>query len=101
MGQPRVLKNAKILVANTAMDTDKVKIFGSRFRVESPEQLAELSGLSLEGCAPIIEFAEREAERPEREAADLARLKRYTLSYKFLTDQLGEADYRELMARHG
>ncbi|MGQ0635477.1 MAG: transcription termination factor NusA [Planctomycetaceae bacterium] len=37
--------------------------------VIEPEQLAELSGLSLEGCAPIIEFAEREAERLEREAA--------------------------------
>jgi len=37
--------------------------------VIEPDQLAELSGLSLEDTAPIVEFAEREAERLEREAA--------------------------------
>jgi N utilization substance protein A len=37
--------------------------------VIEPDQLAELSGLSIEDCAPIVEFAEREAERLEREAA--------------------------------
>jgi hypothetical protein len=33
--QPRRIENAKILVANTAMDTDKIKIYGSRVRVDS------------------------------------------------------------------
>lgn len=42
LGQPKQLKDAKILVANTPMDTDKVKVFGSRFKVDSPEQLATL-----------------------------------------------------------
>lgn len=37
--------------------------------VIEPDQLAELSGLSLEDCQPIIEYAERESERLEREAA--------------------------------
>lgn len=37
--------------------------------VIEPDQLAELSGLSLEECAPIIEFAEKESERLEREVA--------------------------------
>jgi N utilization substance protein A len=37
--------------------------------VIEPDQLAELSGLSIDDCAPIIEFAEREAERLERETA--------------------------------
>jgi N utilization substance protein A len=37
--------------------------------VIEPEQLAELSGLSLEECAPIVEYAERESERLERETA--------------------------------
>lgn len=37
--------------------------------VIEPDQLAELSGLSLDDCAPIVEFAERESERLEREAA--------------------------------
>src|SRR5262245_17748866 len=37
--------------------------------VIEPDQLAELSGLTLDECAPIIEFAEKEAERLERETA--------------------------------
>jgi (p)ppGpp synthase/HD superfamily hydrolase len=39
--------------------------------------------------------------RPDRAARDLARVSRYMLSYKFLTDRLGEGDYRALMALHG
>lgn len=30
VGQPRRIENAKILIANTPMDTDKIKIYGSR-----------------------------------------------------------------------
>ncbi len=33
--QPKRIENAKILVANTAMDTDKIKIYGARVRVDS------------------------------------------------------------------
>merc|ERR1712209_356098 len=33
--QPKRIENAKILIANTPMDTDKIKVFGSRVRVES------------------------------------------------------------------
>lgn len=36
--------------------------------------------------------------RPARIDADLARVRRYLLSYKFLTDQITEAEYRSLMA---
>ena len=39
--------------------------------------------------------------RVERIARDLARIHRYVLSYKFLTDQLSETDYRSLMKLHG
>jgi hypothetical protein len=39
--------------------------------------------------------------RVERIARDLARIHRYVLSYKFLTDQLSEEAYRSLMALHG
>jgi len=35
--------------------------------------------------------------RPQRLQADLARIRRYVLSYKFLTDQLSEQQYRSLM----
>ena len=40
--QPKVIENAKILIANTSMDTDKIKIFGSRVRVDSTAKLAEI-----------------------------------------------------------
>ena len=40
--QPKRMENAKILIANTAMDTDKIKIFGARVTVESTAGLAEI-----------------------------------------------------------
>ena len=36
------ITDAKILIANTSMDTDKVKIFGAKFKVDSTSKLAEL-----------------------------------------------------------
>ncbi|KAK7432123.1 T-complex protein 1 subunit beta [Neonectria magnoliae] len=42
VNQPKRLEKAKILVANTSMDTDKVKIFGARVKVTSTSKLAEL-----------------------------------------------------------
>ncbi len=36
--------------------------------------------------------------RPQRLRQDLARIRRYALSYKFLTDQITEEQYRALMA---
>lgn len=41
-GQPSTIKNARILLANTSMDTDKVKIYGSRVKVDSLNQVAEI-----------------------------------------------------------
>ena len=35
MNQPHRIEKARILVANTAMDTDKIKVFGSRVRVDA------------------------------------------------------------------
>ena len=51
VGQPRRLENCKILIANTSMDTDKIKIYGSRVRVDSMNKVAE------------IEMAEKEKMR--------------------------------------
>lgn len=51
VGQPKRLENVKILVANTAMDTDKIKIYGARVRVDSMQKVAD------------IEKAEREKMR--------------------------------------
>lgn len=42
VGQPKRLENPRILIANTAMDTDKIKIFGSQIRVQSPQELAKI-----------------------------------------------------------
>merc|ERR1719334_1064374 len=42
MFQPKRIENAKILIANTPMDTDKIKVFGSRVKVENVSQIAEL-----------------------------------------------------------
>jgi len=42
VGQPKRVENAKILIANTAMDTDKIKIFGASVQAESPEQIAAI-----------------------------------------------------------
>ena len=58
IGQPRTLTNAKILVANTAMDTDKIKIFGAKVKVDSISQLAEVEAAEKEKmkakCMKII-----------------------------------------------
>jgi len=42
VGQPRRIENARILIANTPMDTDKIKIYGSRVRVDSMLKVAEI-----------------------------------------------------------
>ena len=42
VGSPRRIENAKILVANTAMDTDKIKIMGSKVKVDSTTELANI-----------------------------------------------------------
>jgi len=41
-GCPRRKENAKVLVANTPMDNDKIKIFGSKVRVDSMMKVAEI-----------------------------------------------------------
>merc|ERR1712165_134013 len=40
--QPKKIENAKILIANTPMDTDKIKVFGSRVKVDSVSKVADL-----------------------------------------------------------
>merc|ERR1719278_1180556 len=42
MHQPQRVENAKILIANTPMDTDKIKVFGSWVKVDNVSQIAEL-----------------------------------------------------------
>ena len=40
--QPKRIENAKILIANTPMDTDKIKVFGSHIKVDSMAKIADL-----------------------------------------------------------
>lgn len=42
LNQPKRIENARILIANTPMDTDKIKVFGSRVKVDSVAKVAEL-----------------------------------------------------------
>merc|ERR1712203_939232 len=42
VGQKKVLEDCKILVANCQMDTDKIKIYGARVKVDSFEAVAEI-----------------------------------------------------------
>lgn len=42
IGCPKVKENPKVLVANTPMDHDKIKIFGSKVRVDSMMKVAEI-----------------------------------------------------------
>lgn len=42
VGMPKRRENCKVLVANTPMDTDKIKIFGSRVKVDSLEAVQEI-----------------------------------------------------------
>lgn len=42
VGCPKRLENAKILIANTAMDTDKIKIFGGKGVVDSMAELQKI-----------------------------------------------------------
>lgn len=42
VGQPKKIENAKILVANTSMDTDKIKIYGARVKADSLSKVADI-----------------------------------------------------------
>ena len=54
--QPKKVENARILIANTPMDTDKIKVFGSRVRVESVAKVAELEVAEKEKMAEKVTF---------------------------------------------
>lgn len=42
VGQHKKVENCKVLVANTPMDTDKIKIYGARVKVDSFEAVQAL-----------------------------------------------------------
>lgn len=42
IGCPKMVENPRVLVANTSMDHDKIKIFGSKVKVDSMLKIAEI-----------------------------------------------------------
>jgi len=42
VGSPKRLENATVMIANTSMDTDKIKVFGTRVRADSANKVAEI-----------------------------------------------------------
>lgn len=52
--QPQCIENARILIANTPMDTDKIKVFGARVKVESVAKVAELELAEKEKMADKV-----------------------------------------------
>ncbi|KIK70955.1 hypothetical protein GYMLUDRAFT_33045 [Collybiopsis luxurians FD-317 M1] len=42
VNSPKRMENARIMIANTSMDTDKIKIFGAQVKVDGTGKLAEL-----------------------------------------------------------
>jgi len=54
--QPKRVENAKILIGNTSMDTDKIKVFGSRVRVDGVAKVAELELAEKEKMADKVDM---------------------------------------------
>ena len=42
IGSPKRMENCKIIVANTPMDYDKIKIYGTKVKVDSMDKIAEI-----------------------------------------------------------
>ena len=54
-GCPKSKKKARVLVANTPMDHDKIKIFGSKVRVDSMMKVAEIEEAEKEKMKRKVE----------------------------------------------
>ena len=54
IGQPKRLEKAKVMVANTAMDTDKIKIYGARVKVDSLSKVAAIEQACSQGINQIV-----------------------------------------------
>jgi len=56
MHQPKRVENAKILIANTPMDTDKIKVFGSRVKTDNVARIAEIELAEKEKMKDKVEM---------------------------------------------
>lgn len=55
IGCPRRVENAKILLANTPMDYDKIKIYGTRVKVDEIDKVAEIEAAEREKMKDKVE----------------------------------------------
>jgi T-complex protein 1 subunit beta len=55
VGQPHRVENAKILIANTSMDTDKIKIYGGKVKVDSLMKVSEIEEAEKEKMRNKVE----------------------------------------------
>ncbi|KIJ59421.1 hypothetical protein HYDPIDRAFT_162437 [Hydnomerulius pinastri MD-312] len=55
VNSPKRMENVNILIANTSMDTDKIKVFGARVKVDSTGKLAELERAEREKMKTKVE----------------------------------------------
>jgi T-complex protein 1 subunit beta len=56
VNQPKRVEKARILIANTPMDTDKIKVFGSRVKVDSIAKVAEIELAEKEKMKDKVEL---------------------------------------------
>lgn len=54
-GSDKIRKNAKIMVANTPMDYDKIKIYGSRVKVDSMDKVSEIENAEKDKMRKKVE----------------------------------------------
>ena len=66
VNQPKRVENATILIANTPMDTDKIKIFGAKVKVDATGKLAELERAEK---VTVINLGENEGKGRENQIA--------------------------------
>jgi T-complex protein 1 subunit beta len=52
VGCPKRIENAKILIANTAMDADKIKVYGAKVKTDSVEVVAEIEEVERVSAFP-------------------------------------------------
>jgi T-complex protein 1 subunit beta len=55
IGCPRRVENAKILLANTPMDYDKIKIYGTKVKVDEIDKVAEIEAAEREKMKSKVE----------------------------------------------
>ena len=83
--QPQKITDAKILIANTPMDTDKIKVFGSRVRVDSMAKIAELETAEKEKMKVKKNIDQiRICNLPSHQFHKASHPKKYVLDFNFL-----------------